>query len=154
MRIFTVIILSLFLSGCYSKVSPVKPIEKIELKQVYEKFQISLLEEHNKHRKDKGLEPLSMDEKLCGYAQKHAEKMVEKNSMHHSSMSDLRKVLNSNWVGENVAWGQETEVDVVNSWMWSPGHRWNILGSSYKKVGFGMKKDKNNRNYWCVVFSD
>jgi uncharacterized protein YkwD len=33
-------------------------------------------------------------------------------------------------------------------------HRWNILGSSYTKAGFGVKKDSDGRNYWCVVFSD
>jgi len=157
MRIL-LIILSIFLIGCHKTDIKVenKPIQKIEQekKQAYQKFQILLLEEHNKQRESKGMARLSIDKKLCEYAQSHADKMVEKNSMYHSSMSDLRKVLDSNWVGENVAWGQKTEVDVVNSWMWSPGHRWNILGSNYKRVGFGMKKDVNNRNYWCVVFSD
>ena len=38
--------------------------------------------------------------------------------------------------------------------MWSPGHRWNILGSEYRKAGFGMAKDSEGRIYWCVVFSD
>lgn len=154
MRTLTFTLVSLaFLVGCSEKIQT-KPIEKIKQKKIYESFQISLLEEHNKQRKSKGMELLSIDKKLCDYAQSHANKMVEKNWMYHSSTSDLRKVLNSNWVGENVAWGQETEEDVVNSWMWSPGHRWNILGSNYKKVGFGMKKDKNDRKYWCVVFSD
>lgn len=120
----------------------------------YEAFQDKLLDLHNKERTYWGYSKLTIDKKLCEYAQNHAEKMAAKNWMYHSDLSELRKVLNSNSVGENVAWGQDTEESVVDSWMWSPGHRWNILGSSYKKVGFGMKKDQNNENYWCVVFSD
>lgn len=120
----------------------------------YKVFQEKLLELHNKERVAKGYGELKLDKKLCDYAQKHAEKMAQENDLVHSKMSDLRKILDSNWVGENIAWGQETEEGVVNSWMWSPGHRWNILGSSYERVGFGMKKDKDDRSYWCVVFSD
>lgn len=112
-----------------------------------------LLDLHNQERTKRGYNPLMLDSDLCEYAQKHSETMANKNSLYHSKMSDLQKVLNSSVVGENIAWGQESEEDVVSSWMWSPGHRWNILGSSYKKVGFGIKKDKNNRTYWCVVFS-
>lgn len=114
-----------------------------------------LLEIHNKERVSRGYKPLVLDKNLCAYAQKHASYMAEKNILVHSSMSNLQKANeDANVVGENIAWGQETEEDVVSSWMWSPGHRWNILGSSYKRVGFGMKLDKNSRKYWCVVFSD
>ena len=70
-------------------------------------------------------------------------------------MSDLIKVNeDSSLVGENIAWGQETEKLVVEAWMWSPMHRWNILGTSYKRVGFGVEEDKEGRLYWCAVFSD
>ena len=76
-------------------------------------------------------------------------------SVHHSKMSDLIKVnLETNLVGENIDWGQKDEESVVDSWMWSPLHRWNILGSGYRKVGFGLIEDKEKRKYWCAVFSD
>lgn len=140
--------------GCGENPKDKNEIKNLNTISKYEVFQEKLLELHNKERTSKGYSKLEIDKNLCDYAQKHADKMAEKNWMYHSSMSDIRKVLDSNWVGENVAWGQETEESVVNSWMWSPGHRWNILGSNYKRVGFGMKKDKNNRKYWCVVFSD
>jgi len=106
-------------------------------------------------RVEKGYKPLVIDKNLCKYAEVHVKKMVEKNSLYHSKMSDLRKVNSgTNLVGENIAWGQDNEESVVNSWMWSPRHRWNILGTGYKKVGFGMILDKNERKYWCTVFSD
>lgn len=125
-----------------------------EKKETEPQFRKNLLELHNKEREGWGYKPLQMDKRLCDYAQKHAEKMAKENSLYHSSMSDIQKVNDSGYVGENIAWGQKTEADVVSAWMWSPGHRWNILGSSYKKVGFGMKKDEDGRNYWCVVFTD
>ena len=123
-------------------------------KSIFSPEQIELLDAHNKIRLSKGIESLSMNQKLCEYAQKHAEYMAEKKSMKHSSMSKLQEFCGAGLVGENIAWGQETVGEVMSGWMWSPMHRWNILGSSYKKAGFGVKKDADGRNYWCVVFSD
>ncbi|NBT57411.1 CAP domain-containing protein [bacterium] len=117
-------------------------------------FRKKLLDLHNKERIGWGYKPLEMDERLCNYAQNHAEKMAKEESLEHSRMSDLQKVNESSYVGENIAWGQDTEADVVSAWMWSPRHRWNILGSNYGKAGFGAAKDSDGRYYWCVVFSD
>lgn len=128
--------------------------DKINQTKRYPEFALKLLELHNKERVYWGYKPLEIDANLCEYAQDHAEKMANGKGLKHSSMSELQKASGAGLVGENIAWGQETEVDVVNAWMWSPGHRWNILGSGYEKVGFGISKDKNDRNYWCVVFSD
>lgn len=112
-----------------------------------------LLDLHNKERVSKGIKPLLLNQDLCDYAQKHAEIMMKKNNLYHSKMSELKKVLNSSAVGENIACGQETEESVISCWMKSPGHKRNILNSSYNKVGFGFKKE-NNKIYWCVVFSN
>lgn len=120
----------------------------------YSTIEMKLLENHNKERISRGYKALQINKDLSTYAQNHAEKMARKETLEHSSMKDLAKVLNSNSVGENIAWGQKDEEEVVNSWMWSPGHRWNILGSDYSKVGFGTKADKDGKIYWCVVFSN
>lgn len=127
---------------------------RAEEKEKFTKEQKLLLELHNSNRESKGMKPLEIDENLCEYAQKHAEYMAAKESMRHSSMSDLQKHSGAGTVGENIAWGQETPEDVVSAWMWSPMHRWNILGSSYNKVGFGIKEDSDGRKYWCTVFSN
>lgn len=116
-------------------------------------MQTRLLELHNARRSYKGMEPLELDGGLCDYAQRHAKNMAEKEKMFHSSMERLQENCGADVVGENVAWGQETEDEVVSSWMKSPMHRWNILGSSYRKVGFGVEKGPDGRNYWCTVFS-
>lgn len=121
----------------------------------YTKNQIALLDEHNKHRRDKGLELFRLDKNLCNYAQKHAEKMAEKTSMQHSSMKSLKDVnKDCSFVGENIAWGQKDAKEVVDTWMNSSGHRRNILNEKFKMIGFGIKEDKSGNIYWCVVFSD
>lgn len=117
-------------------------------------IELELLRLHNQKRESVGLRSLEMNESLCNYAQRHAEFMAESGSLHHSSMSALQKFSGRGSVAENIAWGQSDPKSVVSDWMWSPGHRRNILGSAYKKVGFGMKEDSKGRNYWCVVFSN
>lgn len=134
--------------------NPGKQNESPIRKKAFEEFQTRLLECHNKERESRGYKPLEIDRELCGYAQMHAEYMAGNDLMVHSSISKIMKMANSSSAGENIAWGQKDEESVVNSWMWSPGHRWNILGSSYKRAGFGMKEDRNGRKYWCVVFSN
>ena len=132
----------------HREIEPSKPQIKKEKELL--PFVKKLLDLHNEERSSWGYEPLETDSSLCECAQKHAEKMSKEKRLAHSSMTDLQ----SGSVGENIAWGQKTEADVVNAWMWSPGHRWNILGSEYRKAGFGMAKDSEGRIYWCVVFSD
>lgn len=153
-----ILVLSLFLLAGCSGQNPaieIRPIESKPIEKEFKDFQEKLLELHNKERNSKGYSKLEINKNLCDYAQKHAEFMASKNSLVHSSMSNLMKVnSDSSLVGENIAWGQETEESVVSSWMWSPMHKWNILGSKYKKVGFGMKEGKDSRKYWCVVFSN
>jgi uncharacterized protein YkwD len=153
-----VFVLFVFVKHVLKTENTSNPDARPEIKQQVEEFNVTqkkLLDLHNKERKAKGYEPLVLDRTLCDYAQKHAEKMAKTNSLSHSSMSSLQEAKkDAGFVGENIAWGQENPEDVVSAWMWSPGHRWNILGSKYKKVGFGLDKDKNNKNYWCVVLSD
>ena len=129
------------------------PVEQ-EKQEKQEDFKQILLNLHNQIRKDKNIKELKIDEKLCEYAQKHTELMARKNRLVHSSMNDLMNVNSeSKMVAENIAWGQSTEKEVVSDWMNSLGHRSNMLGKNYSKVGFGMNNDKG-RVYWCAVFSN
>jgi uncharacterized protein YkwD len=146
----------LIFSGCveHTKSEPLVDHNEPIVKNDFSDSQILLLELHNKERKNKNLIEFVLDKELCEYAQKHAEQMSNKNFMYHSKMSDLIKISNSSLVGENVAWGQAIEKDVVNSWMRSPMHRWNILGKSYTKIGFGIAKNEDGSIYWCAVFSN
>lgn len=85
------------------------------------------------------------------YARNHAFKMADGGWLRHSSMDNVLK-LGFTAAGENIAWGQSSEESVLNSWLWSYGHRANILSSKYDSIGCGARKDKAGRLYWCVVF--
>jgi uncharacterized protein YkwD len=113
----------------------------------------ALLDGHNRQRVQRGLEPLALDDGLCEYAQSHADKMARRGMLVHSSMSNLAVKAGNGNVGENIAWGQNSEEEVCDSWMNSSGHRANILGKRYKRAGFGVKEDERGRKYWCAVFS-
>lgn len=54
--------------------------------------------------------------------------------------------------GENIAKGQPTPERVMNDWMNSPGHRSNILSSSFSHIGVGVAKDKAGNYYWTQMF--
>lgn len=114
-----------------------------------------LIDLHNKARSGASwlwaINPLQKDEKLMQYAQKHANWMAENSRMRHSSMRKIMD-LGFNRVGENIAWGQKTEESVMNAWLWSPGHRRNIMSSSYTHIGCGAFLNSKGRIYWCVCF--
>lgn len=97
------------------------------------------------------LNPLAVNDKLTGYAQTHADWMAENNRMRHSSMRNIMK-LGFSRAGENIAWGQKDARTVMNAWLWSPGHRRNIMSTSYTQIGCGARKDNKGRLYWCVCF--
>jgi len=54
--------------------------------------------------------------------------------------------------GENIAYGQRTPAEVMRDWMNSPGHRNNIMSSSYTEIGVGLAKNKNGVCYWTQMF--
>ena len=94
---------------------------------------------------------LLRSESLMDYAQSHANKMADGGWLRHSNLDNVKK-LGFTAVGENIAWGQKTEEAVMKTWLWSWGHRANILSSKYDSVGCGARKDRDGRIYWCVVF--
>lgn len=111
-----------------------------------------LLRLHNTQRELKGRVGLSVDESLNEYAERHARWMASKNNLKHSDIG----VLMGRWhtAGENIAWNQQDEEEVVDAWMHSSGHRANILNRSFSKVGFGMALARDGSPYWCTVFAD
>lgn len=55
--------------------------------------------------------------------------------------------------GENIASGQKSASEVVNAWMNSPGHRANILNSSYSRIG-SASVNIDGTHYWVQLFAD
>lgn len=127
---------------------PAAPIPQIEPN--YSATVQTLLNLHNKEREMKGRAGLAIDSYLVEYAQRYAEEMARKNRLVHSNISVLMDKYST--AGENIAWNQNTEGEVVRDWMNSSGHRDNIMNRNFIKVGFGVAKAKDGSLYWCTVF--
>jgi uncharacterized protein YkwD len=139
-KIIKIIILASLIIGCGSP--PIIVKRDIDLDK--------LVELHNESRAKWGYGHLHKTDNLTKYANDHANFMLKNKKLKHSSMSNVLDLGYSN-VGENIAWNQQTEEEVINSWLWSPGHRSNILSKNYDSIGCGVAYDDKNV-YWCVVF--
>lgn len=54
--------------------------------------------------------------------------------------------------GENIAAGQKTASQVMNSWLNSSGHRANILSKNYTQLGVGFYAGGLYDTYWTQLF--
>ena len=55
-------------------------------------------------------------------------------------------------VGENIALGPDSSVEVVEVWMASDSHRANILGCDYRETGVGVAPSSSGGYYWTQDF--
>ncbi|MCX8074502.1 MAG: CAP domain-containing protein [Clostridia bacterium] len=100
----------------------------------------------NEARAKEGLPALIMDSKLLYLSRLKAQDMVAKNYFSHTSPTygDPFTMMKNNGVtyktaGENIA-GNPSISGAVEAWMNSPGHRKNILSTSYNYIGVGVVK--------------
>jgi len=113
----------------------------------------------NQQRAKSGLAPLKQNWQLSRVARYKSQDMIDKNYFSHQSPtygSPFNMMesfgLHFSSAGENIAMGQRTAAEVMNSWMNSPGHKANILNPSYTEIGVGLAKDKNGNCYWTQMF--
>ena len=55
--------------------------------------------------------------------------------------------------GENIAAGQRSPEEVMNSWMNSSGHRANILNKNFDTIGIGFVEGGKYGTYWTQLFT-
>lgn len=98
----------------------------------------------NKQRTQNGLSPLKENSELQRVARIKAQDMVNNNYFSHTSPTygspfDMMKSfkISYNTAGENIA-GNSNNSSAVTAWMNSPGHRANILNSSFNQTGIGV----------------
>lgn len=112
----------------------------------------------NQKRKEAGLNPLTENWELSRVAQFKAEDMQDKGYFDHNSptygspfkmMKDFG--IHFGYAGENIAKGQRSPQEVMNSWMNSQGHRENILSPNFKHIGVGY--DARGKE-WVQQFTD
>lgn len=113
-------------------------------------FEQHVVELVNQARWDNGqLPPLKRVSALDGAARVHSTNMGVRNFFAHCDLDtgktpSQRAVdagYGSTYVGENAAAGYSTPDSVMTGWMNSPGHRQNILGTSYRDIGLGYYYD-------------
>lgn len=114
----------------------------------------------NEERAKQGLKALVLDKQLNNVAQVKAEDMRNNNYFDHNSptLGSPFDLMRNNGVsyrtaGENIAAGQQSARDVMNSWMNSSGHRANILNANYTKLGVGFCTGGKMGTYWVQSFT-
>lgn len=119
----------------------------------------------NIERANVGVAPLVLDEALCNAANMRAIEMDctgvfgHKRPNEHSCF-EVYDICNVEWqsaCGENIAAGQATPEEVMNSWLKSAGHKANILSPEYTKMGLGYSNTDcgagRYSRYWAQEFA-
>ena len=112
----------------------------------------------NAERKKAGLSALSIDNELQRVARIKAQDMVDNNYFSHTSPTygspfDMMQSFKITYktAGENIA-GNSTNQGAVTAWMNSPGHKANILNSSFTHTGLGVVKSNKYGKIYVQMF--
>lgn len=120
----------------------------------------SMLASVNAERARVGAAPLSLCNALSRAAQAHSADQAATSNMTHTgsdgstlgTRADRAGYRNWTTLGENVAYGYSNPTAVMTGWMNSPGHKANILNTSYTHVGFGRADSGSGVPYWTQDF--
>lgn len=117
------------------------------------KYAFQVLKSVNKERAKEGLPSVTMDTDLLKTAMKRAAETNIYFSHTRPDGSDCFTAFPQGmWAcGENIAVGQSSPKEVMDSWMNSPGHRANILTKEFNAIGIGCYK-AGNCYYWVQTF--
>lgn len=113
----------------------------------------------NKERASRGLALLKLNSELSRVARIKSQDMIDKKYFSHTSPTygspfDMMQQFGFKFsaAGENIAYGQKSAAEVMNSWMNSAGHRANILSEAYTTIGVGVAKTASGTLYWTQEF--
>jgi uncharacterized protein YkwD len=112
----------------------------------------------NTERARAGLPALTPDATLFAAARSHSANMARQNKLSHKldgkEVDDRVEAAGYNYmfVGENVAWNQDSPAKAMQSWMNSSGHRANILNKDYTQLGVGIARNRDGEPYYTQVF--
>ena len=119
-------------------------------------FEQQVIDLTNEKRASRGLKPLNANWELSRVARYKSQDMANNKYFSHTSPtygSPFNMIKNFGIkyrsAGENIAYGQRTPAQVVNSWWNSAGHRANMLNANYTDIGVGYVA---NGNYWTQMF--
>ncbi|WP_341925267.1 CAP domain-containing protein [Nocardioides psychrotolerans] len=88
-----------------------------------------------------------------GFAVRQAKRMAAQERMFHQDLGPILEKCGLRKVGENVAYGYLTGVQLVlQGWMQSEGHRANILDRQFRLLGSGARRSEDGTWYAAQVF--
>lgn len=103
---------------------------------------------------------LSWNDKLGRAAQGHANDMASNDFMSHTGSDGstaaqriTREGYEWSAIGENVAAGQASPQEVMQSWLSSPGHCANIMDPSFVHMGIARAQGGSYGVYWAQTFA-
>ncbi|HEY2387938.1 MAG TPA: CAP domain-containing protein [Candidatus Binatia bacterium] len=109
----------------------------------------------NAERRAAALRPLASDAGLGRAAQERARAMASANRLSHSGWEGVvHRHDDASTIAENVAYNYASADAVVDAWMRSPGHRANLLGRSFRRIGVGCIVDARAHMWWAQDFAD
>ena len=121
-------------------------------------LEIEVIRLVNIERAKVGRSALIENNKISNIARIKSQDFIKNNYFSHNSPTygspfDMLKSFGITYTaaGENIANGQRTAAEVMNSWMNSSGHRANILNSAYNQIGVGVAKNKNGNLFWTQM---
>ena len=116
-----------------------------------------LLQLMNQYRRANGRELLLIDDRLMKAAQSHSEAMNRRQQMAHQTKGEknfqkrlMKEGYPQVYCSENIARAQGAEL-VHRLWVNSPGHKKNLLGKKYTRVGIGLAGQYWTANYAQAV---
>lgn len=149
----------------YSFIETNYPQYKDEIKKNKE-TEINLLTEiykiTNSYRNETDVPTYELDPTLCMLASIRAQEIKENKKFSHNRPNNLGYFstlfneygLSKGNVGENIAWGYNTAIEVCEGWKNSQSHYENILNPAYTKVGFGIAVQEDGTYVVVQEFMD
>ncbi len=144
---------SRIITGKYSSVLKVDKYQIQTQEETYIKQVLTLV---NEERSKAELSPLESGGQLNEAAMTRAKELAQLFSHTRPDGRDSFTVLTEAGImyssaGENIASGQSTPEEVMDSWMNSTGHRANILSDKYTQIGIGYYVT-GGQSYWVQLF--
>ncbi len=115
----------------------------------------------NGYRKENGIKPLTLSDKLTEIACARAEEIAWSGNHSHrrpngkSCFTILKDAgIEEGYAGENIGWGYETAADVCEAWKNSETHLKNILDPDFSEIGIGVAPDPDpdGKICWTQIF--
>jgi uncharacterized protein YkwD len=103
----------------------------------------SVFDSTNAERARFGLPAFVVDPNLMATARQHCAWMTTYRQLVHTNIA----------VAENIAMGQRSTQEVLQSWMNSSGHRANILNRGHRRIGVAAYRTPEGTIFWCQQFA-